>query len=534
MNLLIVDDQVKVVNGLLKYVKWENYGVDQVFGALSVREAQQILRNQSIDILLSDIEMPAEDGLSLVSWLKDQGMTIVCIMLTAHANFSYAQESVRLNIFEYILQPAAYESIASVVAKAVQDVLNRREQQHMASLGHEFVRQEPGLVNSVASAWLIGQGNRDDIKSLAALGRMPDLDQSVQLALLQILRWSRLHDCSPALLAASFQNIISEILKPYVQSVLTVPMPNGDFAVLIWRANYIDDPDEVEKQFNYLLSICHQYFHCSAALYYGDFVPCGIAETRWKELESLRNDNVERRSKVFRLQPAAQAVTAYPTTPHVSRWDQLLKSDHPLLVAREVDEYLDRISSEGKMNARFLSDFYQAFLKIFHVALGTDDQFLSEILKDPLKSDIYRNGMASVDQMKQFVILAAEHLDSKVHRLDEDVISRINQYIDEHLADDIHREDLARHMYLNPDYLNRVVKQNVGFSLKEYVIDRKMQFARNLLLTTQLPVSVIASRTGYNYLSHFSSTYKKVHNETPMKTRNIGNRGTKKGDTRKR
>lgn len=55
-----------------------------------------ILKNFPVDVLLSDIEMPEEDGISLCLWAKKEIADIECIFLTSHADFEYAREAIRL------------------------------------------------------------------------------------------------------------------------------------------------------------------------------------------------------------------------------------------------------------------------------------------------------------------------------------------------------------------------------------------------------------------------------------------------------
>ena len=65
MNVLAVDDQINVLNGLMVGVQWKKLGIDQVYKAGNAAEAKRILRACTVDILLSDIEMPGESGLQL-------------------------------------------------------------------------------------------------------------------------------------------------------------------------------------------------------------------------------------------------------------------------------------------------------------------------------------------------------------------------------------------------------------------------------------------------------------------------------------
>lgn len=73
MKILVVDDQPDVVAGILDGVNWRALHVEKAYSALSAAEAKDLLLREKIDILLCDIEMPGESGLSLVAWLQKQG-----------------------------------------------------------------------------------------------------------------------------------------------------------------------------------------------------------------------------------------------------------------------------------------------------------------------------------------------------------------------------------------------------------------------------------------------------------------------------
>lgn len=73
MTVLVVDDQINVVNGIVSGVDWASAGVSKVLHAYNAAMARDILENQPVDILLSDIEMPVEDGLSLCAGCAAKG-----------------------------------------------------------------------------------------------------------------------------------------------------------------------------------------------------------------------------------------------------------------------------------------------------------------------------------------------------------------------------------------------------------------------------------------------------------------------------
>ena len=91
MTLLLVDDQINVINGLMNGINYRKLEIDTVLPSTSVQEAKTLICENQIDILMTDIEMPGENGLQLLHWVSENYPDIVCILLTSHADFSYAQ-----------------------------------------------------------------------------------------------------------------------------------------------------------------------------------------------------------------------------------------------------------------------------------------------------------------------------------------------------------------------------------------------------------------------------------------------------------
>ena len=118
MTVLLVDDQIRILSGLISGLDWDALEVSSIRTATNAAQAKIILQEEHVDILLCDIEMPGENGLSLLRWARNRNMDFVCVFLTSHADFLYAKEAIQLNCFDYILQPARYDEIQATVARA--------------------------------------------------------------------------------------------------------------------------------------------------------------------------------------------------------------------------------------------------------------------------------------------------------------------------------------------------------------------------------------------------------------------------------
>ncbi len=90
MNILIVDDEAAILSILRDYIAWDSLGIDQVFTAYNAFDARNILLQETVHIVICDIEMPQESGLHFLAWVKEQYPDITKIILTGYPNFTYA------------------------------------------------------------------------------------------------------------------------------------------------------------------------------------------------------------------------------------------------------------------------------------------------------------------------------------------------------------------------------------------------------------------------------------------------------------
>ena len=102
---------------------------------------------------------------------------------------------------------------------------------------------------------------------------------------------------------------------------------------------------------------------------------------------------------------------------------------------------------------------------------------------------------------------------------EDDFVFRLKEYITTHIDEEMNRESLAKAVFLTPDYLSRMFKRRTGMGLNEYIVNRRIDLAKQLLAQTELPVGSIAVQLGYNSFSHFTKVFKQRVGVTPVKYR---------------
>jgi len=115
-TILVVDDEKNYLLVLRAVLEDEGY---EVLTARGAQEALEIQKSSDLDLILTDMKMPAMDGIELLEKIKamDQGLPV--IMMTAHGTIDKAVEAMQKGAYSYILKPFDNERLIIYVKKAV-------------------------------------------------------------------------------------------------------------------------------------------------------------------------------------------------------------------------------------------------------------------------------------------------------------------------------------------------------------------------------------------------------------------------------
>lgn len=157
MNVILVDDEEVAVNALKRRVDWKKYGIDEVYIANSMKEAQQLFQEKVIDVMLSDIEMPQGNGLDLYEWVKTYYPAVECVYVTCHPEFEYMRRALQLGSADYILKPIDYAELDEVLAQLMERM---RRQRRIEAIPAEIMQKASGDEEEKAKSDVIGTVKR--------------------------------------------------------------------------------------------------------------------------------------------------------------------------------------------------------------------------------------------------------------------------------------------------------------------------------------------------------------------------------------
>ncbi len=127
--------------------------------------------------------------------------------------------------------------------------------------------------------------------------------------------------------------------------------------------------------------------------------------------------------------------------------------------------------------------------------------------------------LAQFNQWSQRIVTLGTDIIQVEDREQASVIQKIYDYIDEHLQDELSREQIAEYVHFNSAYLSRLFRKETNTSLTDYILEKRMNKAKLLLVSTNIKISDISSLVGYGDIPHFTKMFKRYVGLTPQEFR---------------
>lgn len=129
-KLLIVEDEKIIRQGIKSIVMRSNVPIEEIILCKNGEEAYEIVRDNQIDVMITDIRMPKKDGITLVKEIQSLKAVPKVIVISGYDDFSYAVELMRYGAKEYLLKPIERDKINAVLEKLEREIAEEVMQQN--------------------------------------------------------------------------------------------------------------------------------------------------------------------------------------------------------------------------------------------------------------------------------------------------------------------------------------------------------------------------------------------------------------------
>ena len=182
--------------------------------------------------------------------------------------------------------------------------------------------------------------------------------------------------------------------------------------------------------------------------------------------------------------------------------------------------------SEEFLSRNFISEEFITNLGMFSCGTSTPPIHLSEAscrkicqlsneigmafkAESPFKFDIISSHLKLMLIECNYYAVPSQDVNPQSIQSGKPLIKTFRELLNKHVSDWHKVSEYAEAMNISPDYLNNVIKSNIGKTAKEMIADRIILEAKRLGLHTQLSTKEIAYQLGYEDPSHFSKFFKK-------------------------
>ncbi|MBK7875679.1 MAG: sigma-54-dependent Fis family transcriptional regulator [Planctomycetes bacterium] len=153
-SLLVVDDDPNIRASLVERFRGRGFAVSS---ASSGREALAKLRREAPDAVLLDLQLPEGDGLSVLNALREEGLDVTVIVITAFGSVGRAVEAMRAGAWDFLVKPFEPGLVEETVRRALERTTLVRSARAAKS-----ARRDPELVGLAALAEIAKKAARSD------------------------------------------------------------------------------------------------------------------------------------------------------------------------------------------------------------------------------------------------------------------------------------------------------------------------------------------------------------------------------------
>lgn len=520
MNILVVDDEIYIVRGIVRTVDWGGIGISKVLTAFSMEQAQKVFARERIDILLADIEMPKGSGLDLVEWAHGQGYSPVTLFLTSYAKFEYAQKAIQMQCLGYIMKPADADKLDSELLRAVKTIKENDEQKSTLAKywNDQLIKQAEAFWSDLFNGCI--QPDEKSVSKLLQKYRQPMnlIRRKYYYILVQVdfdkndAKWEK------DLYSYAIRNILSEIL--YHERKAPIPEMDEDHLMLMCGTEQYAGAEDTLAACRKAAEACENALPGKFTLFLAGPGETAEANKYYTALKKLENEYITIGSTALSEDLLHSGLSwDVPEFP-ISSWSEALLTHQTQRILNEMKALFPH--DKSFFSRSFLNDLYYAILQVIYSAYEKKDiRSKAFFANEEDQSYIYE----AVKSAECFFRWAGRILEKAEDELNSQaasgyVVENVRQYVLAHIGDEhLNRSRIASEIHLNPDYLSFVFKEKYGQSLSRFIASERINAAKKLLISSDLPITDVSFRTGYSDISYFSKQFKCLTGMTPQQYR---------------
>lgn len=508
-RVMIADDEPLMRKAMVALTNWGELECEVVYIAENGRQVVEHLEEVRPDILITDIKMPGKDGIEIAKYIWEQKLPVKVILLTAYADFSYAQAAVKYNVVDYVTKTGAFDSLITAISKAKELIKTEREKR-AASGGETAVEY---FLKSVFDSSIYDEEEiREGVQKLGLC-----LDNYLVL----VLHFRLNDEMSNEKRTRTYKSLFNFYSMIFGEQILRgIPMQRDLYAIVL---NKIEEPyiDKLRQQSRQIADMMDNFM--------GLFVNIGIS-LRQNEITQLKPAYLQAESALGNsFTQSSNKISFYGY--EEMRQDKYnpkldIKMEDICYYAGQGDEE-NALRLFGEVLEEQKKELYtantikstgliiqQKLRKILGQYGGDIYQVTgyTESITEKIQRSFYVEEYGSL--LEDIIRKTARYVEVSVSHKNT-LVSGCEKFIEENYDKGISVTDIANHMGTSISYLSRTFKDATGEKLINTLNRKRIEKAKDYLKNSDKKIYEIADALGFENATYFSYFFKKYTGVSP-------------------
>lgn len=534
-NLLIVDDEIEILSWLEELFRYEYPGELGVYTAKSALEALELLDRVKIDAVLTDIRMPGMDGIAMFRRIKENWPRCKTVFLTGYRNFDDMYEIFRHRDVRYLLKSEDDEVILDTVREALDELRGELEQEQRQKEQSRILKWAEEQRKRECISCLLSR--KTDGRSASEQFEQADTGLDAHKKLLLFLIRIDAAKEEQDLTAERLSGILRENFPP--RASVYIHIQDREYIYLFIQDNGREEEDYeglmivVAGALGYAQEIfkntCGRTF---SAVIRSTPLTCGQLPQKAARLRRILVGYLGAETEVILQEEMTDEAEAPETVPGLMAKIPQMKSYLELRKRKEYFQILSGAAEVSEQKSRHDTYALELYYSISVLIL----QFINENrLNEQMafKTALFKLTKAdeheSWEEAFRYLYEVSDALfclmGENENTLADRALTRVLDYIDAHLSEDIPLTALAKAGGFNESYLSRLFKQICRTTVTEYILGKRMRLAQQLLSESPDKIQTVAAKSGYPSPHSFARAFRNYAGVSPAEYRELHRKG---------
>ncbi|MFD0713550.1 response regulator [Paenibacillus sp. GCM10027626] len=531
-RVMIVDDEMLARVGMKVLIPWEENGFHLVGEFDNGRKALEAAKELKPDIIITDVKMPVLGGIDLMRELRASGQDIKFIIMSSYDDFHYVKEAMKLGAEDYLLKMEVepdklLQMLNSIAAKLREE---REERERHRQLEHNWQAN-------------LSSFKRRFIQSVL-LGHLPDpgeLERECRLFQLpfegQVLACLAFHrgtgeeaeqeseeegELDGGLREQSVINMVEDAIQ-HIGRGAACSMRTGLFAAILSLDNGAPEqmlPRLAANIRELLKNVLNVQITIGISGVFNRYAEAGAA---YRQALRKLDQTAQKEMISQQEEPRRIVMTGLPLEKELSQLEDMLRSCQLERADMLLAQFTAGIEQMDELPLQSMIGIGHVLIFIMN-AFGNGNRFMGDDIwegfGDPYQQVSEIESKSSfitwIDGLRKHLLLLVE-----LRKDDKLVILKAKKYMRAHFLEDISLKSVADHLALSPSYFSRMFSQETEQTFIDYLIELRIDYAKELLHTTNAKVYQISQMAGYDNPHYFSRLFKKVTGLSPGEYRDF-------------